>query len=200
MANTLSPKGFREYGVTDGTTPNFGLASGKCLYTTALFSGDPVILSAGYLSAGSSTGNTGAGVVGVAYSFSWNSIIQGRTVRSQYYPGSDSVANADVTVHFINAPSGLFTVQVTSSSAGTAVGGPVTQASVGKFINFATGAGGNTSTQQSSFSVDFSTIATSSTTLPFYIYNLEASPVTDPTSAGNLIIVGFNQSSFTRVG
>lgn len=200
MTNALSPKGFREYGLTDGSTPNFGLAAGKCLYSTALFSGDPVVLSAGYLSAGSSTGNTGAGVVGIAYSFTWNSIAQARTVRAQYYPGSDSVGNADVTVHFLNNPNALFVAQVTSSSAGTAVGGPLLQARVGYFINFATGAGGNTATQQSSFSLDYSTAASSSTTLPFYVYDLELAPVTDPASAGNLIKVGFNPSSFARVG
>lgn len=200
MANTFAPKGFREYGQTDGVSPNFGLAAGKCLYTTALFSGDPLIKSAGYLSAASTTGNTGAGIVGIAYSFSWNSIAQGRTVRAQYYPGSDSVSNADVTVHFGNSPNSLFTAQVASSSAGTAAGGPLLQASVGLFINFATGAGGSTTTQQSSFCLDYSTLNASSTTLPFFVYNLEVAPATDPTSAGNMVIVGFNPSSFGRIG
>lgn len=200
MANTFAPKGFREYGLTDGSSPNFGVASGKCLYTTAIFSGDPLVKSAGYLAPASTTGNTGAGVVGIAQSFTWNSIAQARTVHAQYYPGNDSVGNADVTVKFGNGPNALFTAQVASSSAGTAAGGPLLQASVGLFINFATGAGGNTSTQQSSFCLDYSTLNASSTTLPFYVYNIEAAPVTDPASAGNMVIVGFNQSSFGRIG
>lgn len=196
MTNTLSPSGFREYGTTDGITGNFGMQVGKCLYTTGpLFSGDPLVISAGYLAAASVTGNTGAAVAGVAKSFSWTSIAQGRTVRQNYYPGNDSVGNADVTVHYTKSIGALFQVQVTSSSAGTAVGGPITQARVGYAINFATGAGGNTLNQMSSFSVDNSTTTATSTTLPFYIYALVGAPVTDPTSAGNLVIVGFNNLS-----
>lgn len=200
MTNTIAPFGFREFGLTDGSSPNFGMAPGKCLYTTALFAGDPLIMSGGYLSAGTSTGNTGAGICGIAFSFSWTSIALGRTTRAQYYPGNDSVGNADVTVHFTNNRSALFTTQVTSAAAGTAVGGPLLQASVGKFFNFSTGAGGNTQTGQSSFGLDYSTANTSGATLPFYVYNLVQAPATDPTSAGNIVIVGFNPTSFTLIG
>lgn len=192
MANTLAPKGFREYGLVDGQAPNFGIATGKCLAATAIFYGDPLKYgTAGYLAPATVTGNTGAGVVGIAFSFSWTSIAQGRTVRAQYYPGNDSVNNADVTVHFTNNADSLFIAQVTSAAAGTAVGGPLAQADVGSFFNFATGAGGNVQTGASSFSIDYSTKNATQGTLPFYLYQLVQAPVTDPTSAGNLGIVGF---------
>lgn len=195
MANSLAPVGFREYGLVDGSVPNFGQAKGLMLYTTACFSGDPLKFgTAGYLAPATATGNTGAGIAGIAYSFTWVSIAQGRTVRSQYYPGSDSVGNADVTVHYTNNPGSLFYAQATSSSAGTAVGGPLVQADVGTFFNFATGAGGNTQSGASSFSIDFSTQNASIGVLPFYLYNLLPSPSAagnfDPTLAGNWGIFG----------
>lgn len=197
MANTLSPKGFTDIGLTDGNTPNFGLAPGKCLYSAVLAKGDPLILSSGYLALATVTGTTGAAVAGIATSFSWNSIAQGRTVRDTYYPGNDSVNNADVTVHYTNAANALFQVQVCASTTSAAVGGPVTQAHVGSFFNFATGSV-NTYTHLSGYALDFSSLEASSTTLPFYIYNLVQAPATDPTSAGNFVIVGFN--AFTKTG
>jgi len=198
MANVLAPFGFREYGSVDGVVPNLGMAVGKMLYSNALYYGDPLIWgTAGYLAAASSTGNTGAGIVGVAYSFSWVSKAQGRTVRQPWYPGSDSVNNADVTVHYTNAPSSLFTAQTTATSAGTAIGGPLVQADIGTFFNFATGSGGSSTTGISSFSIDFSTQAGSSTTLPFYLYAiLQAPQLNTAASAGNIGVFGFNPSSF----
>lgn len=195
MANTLAPKGFREYGLVDGQAPNFGIAKGFCVYSTAMFYGDPIKITAGYLLPATVTGNTGAAIAGVAYSFTWVSIAQGHTVRAQYYPGNDSVGNADVTVHYTNNPDSLFTAQATSSSAGTAVGGPLTQADVGSFFNFATGAGGNTQSGASSFSADYSTKNATQGTLPFYLYQLVQAPATDPTSAGNIGIFGIATQS-----
>lgn len=198
MANVLAPFGFREYGLVDGGVPNFGMAVGKMLYSTACFYGDPLKWgSAGYLAPASVTGNTGAGVAGIAYSFSWVSIAQGRTVRAQYYPGSNSVNNADVTIHYTNAANSLFKAQTTSSSAGTAIGGPLVQADVGTFFNFATGAGGNTTTGISSFSIDFSTQNTSGATLPFVLYTILVAPqLNTAASAGNIGVFGLNNTSY----
>ena len=192
MANTLAPFGFREYGNIDGSVPNFGMAQGFMLYTTAMFSGDPMKWgTAGYLAPATATGNTGAGIVGIAYSFSWVSKTLGRTVRAQYYPGSDSVNNADVVIHYTANSQSLFTAQTTSTSAGTALGGPLVQADVGTFFNFATGAGGNTSTGQSSFSIDFSTQNTSVGVLPFVLNRILPAPaLNSAASAGNIGIFG----------
>lgn len=197
MANVLAPKGFRVIGLTDGSPPNFGLAPGFCLYTTAIFSGDPLVIASGYLAPASVTGTTGAAVAGVAVDFTWNSIVMGRTVRANYYPGSDSVGNADVSVKYVNAKEALFEVQMVSNATGAAVGGPGVQADVGQFFNFATGTG-DTLAQQSAFGLAFDSIQSTSTTLPFYLYKLEAAPRTDPTTAGNLVQVGFN--NLTRSG
>lgn len=199
MANVLAPIGFRYYGLIDGSPPNFGLARGKMAYNaSACYAGDPVILSGGKLAVATATGNTGAAIAGVVAGFSWVSSSQGRRVWQSYYPGSDSAGNADVDVNYVNNPNALFEVQVSSSSAGTAVGGPAVIADVGAFFNFATGAGGSTFNGQSSFSLDYSTKNASVGVLPFYLYQLEAAPRTDPTTAGNLVRVGI--ATLTRAG
>lgn len=193
MANSLAPSGFRYLGLKDGSPPNFGLARGFCAYNaSALFQGDPLIASAGLLSKGVTTGNTGALLAGIAVSFSWISIAQQRRVWDKTYPGSDSVNNANVAVYFANNVNSLFETVVTSSSAGTAVGGPAVQADVGSYFNWATGAGGNTQSGLSSFSLDYSTKNATAGSLPFVLYYLDEAPVTDPTSAGNRVRVGFN--------
>lgn len=192
MTNTLITGGFRCIGLIDGSPPNFGVATGFCAYNaSAMFAGDALIISSGLLAPATATGNTGAAVAGVAVSFSWISIAQGRRVWQDYYPGSDSVGNANVAVKYVNNPNAIFQAQTMSSSAGTAVGGPMVQADVGQYINFATGAGGNTASQQSSFGLDFSTLNATKGVLPFYVYQLILAPATDPTSAGNLVQVGF---------
>lgn len=199
MTNTLITGGFRYVGLTDGSPPNFGFANGFCAYNAAaMFAGDPLVIAAGLLTAGTTTGNTGAAVAGVAVSFTWISTAAGRRVWSQTYPGNDSVGNANVSVKYVNNPNAIFEVQVMSSSAGTAVGGPAAQDDVGLFYNYATGAGGNTSNQQSSYGIDFSTENATQGVLPFYIYQLEEAPRTDPTTAGNLIRVGF--ATLTKSG
>lgn len=196
MTNTLAPVGFKPYGLVDGSPPNFGLASGLMLYSTACFAFDPLKITSGYLAPGTDTGGTGAATAGIAVSFHWNSIALKRPTSSNYYPGSDSVGNADVQILYVNNPNALFMAQTTSSSAGTAVGGPLVQADVGTFFNFATGAGGNTYNGLSSFSIDFSTQNASQGVLPFYLYSILPSPSPgggnyDPTLAGNWGLFGF---------
>lgn len=191
MSNTFGPIGFQYLGLADGFDPNFGLTPGLMAYNaSACFAGDPLILSGGKLAVATATGNTGAAIAGIAVSFSWVSTSQGRRVWQKYYPGNDSVNNADVRVHFAGNPQALFEVQVASAAAGTAAGGPAAQADVGSFFNFATGAGGNTRSQLSSFCLDYSTKNAAKGVLPFYLYSVEQAPKTDPTSAGNLVRVG----------
>lgn len=193
MSNALAPFGFRYLGLKDGSPPNFGLARGFCAYNaSAIFSGDPLVISSGKLAVASTTGNTGAAICGVAVSFKWTSIAQGRTVWAPTYPGNDSVGNADVNVYFANNPNAVFECQVTSSSAGTAVGGPAAQADCGSGFNFATGAGGNTKSGVSSFSLDYSTKNGTLGSLPFILYYLDEAPKCDPASAGNIVRVVLN--------
>ena len=188
MTNTFAPKGFGESSFIPGLAQSFGLIAGSMAYNaSACYSGDPLILSAGLVAPATVTGNSGAAVVGVARSFSWISIAQNRRVWQSYYPGSDSVNNANVTCHFQGSPESRFTVQV--SNAGAAGGGPALQADVGAFFNFYTGAG-NTSSGISGFSLDYATKNASAGTLPFVLQAVLQQPITDPTSANNLVVVG----------
>lgn len=183
MTNSNAPFGFKQSSVIAGTEPNFGLVSGLMAYNaSATYKGDPVILTSGKVAVATVTGNSGAAVVGVADSFSWISIAQGRRVYQSYYPGSDSQGNADVQVLYVAHPNALFDVQV---NAGTAL-----QADVGSFFNFATGVG-NTYSGISTFSLDYSTKNGSQGTLPFVLYEILQPPGTDPTSAFNTVRVGF---------
>lgn len=183
MANVLSPKGFSPSNFTNGVSGNFGLVPGKMAYNaSACYKGDPVILSSGKIAVATVTGNTGAAVVGIADSFSWVSIAQGRRVWQSYYPGNDSQGNADVDILFNGHPDALFDVQVNA--------GPAVQADIGSFFNFASGSG-NTYSGLSGFSLDYSTKNASQGSLPFVLQAIYTAPGTDPASAYNMVRVGF---------
>lgn len=183
MSNTLNPTGFNMTNTIGGLQPNYGLTPGKMAYNaSATYRGDPVILSSGKIAVATETGNSGAATVGMADSFSWVSIAQGRRVWQSYYPGNDSQGNADVDVLFNGNPEALFEVQVT--------GGPAVQADIGSFFNFASGSG-STYSGLSGFSLDYSTKNPSQGTLPYVLVSLVQAPKTDPASANNLVVVGF---------
>jgi len=194
MANILSPKGFQEIGLANGAEPNFGLSRGKMAYNaSACYSGDAIIASGGKLAVATTTGSSGAAVAGIAVSFSWVSTAQGRRVWQRYYPGSDSQGNADVDVDFLNNPDGLFIVQSNGTTA-------VAQTDVGKFANFATTNTGSAASGMSGMSLDYANLNATKGTLPFYINRLVEAPTTDPTSAYNLVIVGFAAGNLTQIG
>lgn len=187
IANVNSPFGFKQVDATAGVSPNYGLTWGLMAYNaSACYSGDPVILSSGKVAVATVTGNTGAAVLGVASVFKWVSIAQSRTIIQNYYPGSDSLNNADVNVGFINLGGAIFDAQ----SNGTAFA----QADVGKGVNFATGTGNN-ATGQSGFTLDQSTLNATIGTLPFVIQAIEPGPISnnlyDPTGTYNIARVGF---------
>lgn len=184
--NTNSPFGFKQVDRASGASPNYGLTWGVVAYNaSAIYAGDPIILTSGKLAIATVTGNTGAAVAGVAAMFKWVSIAQGRTVIQSFYPGSDSVGNADVAIGYINDPNALFDVQ----SSGTAI----VQADVGKGVNFATGTG-NVYTGQSGFTADQATLNGTIGALPFVVQAIEPGPIVsgyDPTLSYNIIRVGF---------
>lgn len=183
MSNTNAPRGFSPSDFLSGTEPNFGLTRGFMAYNaSATYKGDPLKLVSGKVAVATVTGNAGAAVAGVADSFKWVSIAQNRTVFQQFYPGNDSQGNADVEVLYNAHPNALFDVQVNASNA--------VQADVGSFFNFATGAG-NTYSGLSGFSLDYSTKNAAQGTLPFVLYSILGAPGTDPTSAYNIVRVGF---------
>jgi hypothetical protein len=183
MTNTNAPRGFGQSSLIAGAVPNFGLQTVPMAYNaSAVYRGDPLILSSGKAAVATVTGNTGAAVLGVAVAFSWVSIAQGRKVWQSFYPGSDSVGNADVECWMDNNPDALFDVQVN--------GGPAVQADVGSFFNWATGTG-NIYSGLSGFSLDYSTKNASQGSLPFVLQKILQAPGTDPASAYNIVRVGF---------
>lgn len=182
MTNTNSPRGFNSSSFVPGLAQAYGLTYAPMAYNaSAVYRGDPLILSSGLVAVATTTGNTGAAIVGVAESFSWVSIAQGRRVWQSYYPGSDSQGNANVDVLFQGSPEALFDVQVN--------GGPAVQADVGSFFNWATGTG-NTYSGLSGFSLDYSTKNATQGVLPFVLQAILQPPYTDPTSAYNIVRVG----------
>jgi hypothetical protein len=193
MANTNAPFGFRETGLIDGVSPNFGMRTGKiaAANTSKIFYGDVLKpLSGGYYDVAAVVPG-GEPVGGVAVGFIWFSKSVGYTVYRPYWPGNGD-ASGDVTVKINANPQQIFEVQ--------ALLGPITQASIGKSANINVGAGG----QQfggglSSFSLDDGTLA-DSPTLPFKVYGLlgtgsnilTAMPGADPSTPYNIVLVQFN--------
>lgn len=161
MANVLAPQGFQEISVISGSGPNYAqnynrrIAQGN---TTAVFRGDPVVqLSSGYITQ-ATAGTTQ--IAGIFMGCEYVSVSQGRTVRSNFWPGTSDAAG-DIAAFIIDWQDAVFRVQ--------ANGGPVTISSVGLNANFAIGTG-NTLTGFSGATLNVSTIA-ATTTLPFRVLN-----------------------------
>jgi hypothetical protein len=197
MANPTIPYGFRSVGLIDGGAPTFGLVARSmgASYATAVYQGDPCILTAGLPALATVTGNTGAGVCGVFQSFTWPSISAGMTVRDRAWLGNiaDIASGGVLTAHIVMHPQAKFQVRVTGVP-----NDPVTIPMTGNLINFAVGAGpGNN--KVSTYSADSATETSSSATLPFKIFEVLGQPITDPTLANNEIIVVFNPASFVLI-
>lgn len=163
--NPNSPFGFKFVTNIDGSPPNYGLRPGKIASanTNKVFRGDVLKpYASGYLDVWTGAANTAVG--GVAWAFEWVSKSQNKTVRQNWWPGNGD-ATGDVTVYYYAGPTNMFEVQCTT--------GPIQQASVGLNANFAVGSGGTQTGagNQSSFTLDDSTLATT-TTLPFKVYRL----------------------------
>jgi len=158
-------------------------------------------------------------VAGVFTGCKYLSTSQKRTVWSNYWPGSD--ANGDVTAYAITDPNAQFVVQTgNSNTTATAVG----LANVGQNIGFSysqsgvTTTNGNTATGISTYFADQYTLSANSAqgyyanaVLPFRIVSLlnyvpgQTSPLvsingSDPTTAYNKIVVGFNNAMPNRPG
>lgn len=188
MANVLNPFGFADFGMISGADPTFGQTTGVVskLDTTPLFKGDVLSrLTTGYITR--ATPGT-AQIHGIFIGCSYLSISQGKVIQSNYYPGSD--AQTDVTALIISNPAAVFYAQCNA--------GPILFSDVGANINFANGTG-NTFTQLSGATLDYSTVGTT-TTLPFRITGVYSNPVgqngTDGTTPFNYAYVTFNNQDF----
>lgn len=189
MTNTNAPFGFKETGVLSGSAPNFAVAQGAAAYNAgAMYQGDVLDLSSGLLVPDSVVGG-GAPIAGIAVGFSWVSIAQKRRVFQNYYPNSDSVDNANITVHYMAAVgSQLFIVQSDNEN--------ITQANIGQFANWAAGAGGNTYTGMSSAALDAGSLTGTQGDLPFQVVSLLGAPQTDPAATYNQVVVRCVNSRF----
>jgi hypothetical protein len=183
MSNVNSPFGFRDAGLIPGGASNFTLSKGLMAYNaSAVYWGDPLIISSGKLAVATVTGNTGAAIAGVAVYFTWISTAQGKRAYQPWYPGSDSVGNADVTVHYISDPNCLLVCQ----SSGTAI----PQTVVGQYANFTTGTP-STLIGSSGMSLDQTTLNATAGALPFQVVGFPIAPAlnSDITSSYNLVFV-----------
>lgn len=197
MANTSAPFGFDQFGIAEGSGPNFGMVTYKVSSsdTTKIYRGDPLKrLSTGYV-AQWSAGTAVSQLAGIAQSFQYLSVSQGRRVNSPYWPGAD--ASGDVTVYAVPVANGArFRVQVSGAS-------PVAFADIGQNIDVALGTG-STSTGISGATVNYSTLGTTST-LPFVVVDQWSNHTVaglngvDDTTAYNIVIVQANFTSRTGV-
>ena len=193
MANTQAYNGFSQYS-GNGSAPTYEqvVATIQSTNTTAIFYGDPVEPnSTGYIIQG--TGS--ASIAGIFVGCKYLSTSQKRTVWSNYWPGSDN--NGNVEAYIVNDPNAIWTVSGDSSTS------LWVQAAINANCGYAIGTG-NTATGVSGAYLDSTTIAASTTTLPFRVLGY----VIDPpgangteTGAYRRIIVAFNSvSTKTLVG
>jgi hypothetical protein len=200
MANTQAYFGFTQYQGGAGGAPTFAqsvrrIASGN---STAIYTGDPVMpvvsTANGYITQAAAGTTTLAGIfVGCKY---LNTSL-GRTVWSNYWPGSG--ATGDVEAYVIDDPNSRFIVQ-TSTTAFPMTGTATTMTSgvIGQYAQFTIGTG-NTSTGRSG--AYLSAVGTT-VTYPFTIvdYQVGVSNGGDPTSQYCNVIVGFNNEIFRSNG
>ena len=193
MANTLSPFGFSPAGTVGGFTPNYRLSKRliASTYATAIYSGDavmPVTSSATGYVIQYAPGTVP--VAGIFWGCEYNSISQGRSAFSPYWPGSDS--NGDVTALIIDDPQAMFLVQ----SGYT--GGPITQANVNQNATIISSPTGTTYGGRSGMAL---AQPTTTSTLPFTIVSLATDLPSgvnggDTTTAYNYVYVTFNNQVF----
>lgn len=186
MSNTNGPNGFRAANRVDGAPQNYGLTTSYCANAAgAIFWGDPLIITNGLVTQAAVVpgGQTLAGVMGTEAK--WVSKTFNRTVYNQYWPGTaDSAQAAVVELKTVTDPFAYFETQTTGTS-----GAALTQSSVGKFLNYNAGGGGNTANGISSYSADDNTVSTIQGNLPLKVVWIEQPPVTDQTSQYNRIRV-----------
>lgn len=206
MANVNSPFGFQQYQGGAGGAPTFSetprlIASTN---TFAIFSGDPVnpVIStaSGYITAGV------PGTVridGIFNGCQYLSTSQKRTVWSNYWPGSD--ATGAVTAQIIDDPNARFICQGNSTTfniTGTVASPTLTP--VGQYAQYAIGTGTAANGRSGAFLNSLGTTVT----FPFIVLALPGLGVggppgsdgTDPLSASNDVIVGFNNEMLRANG
>ena len=192
MANTQAYFGFTQYQGGAGGAPTFTQSARRIASSnsTAIYTGDPVMpvvsTANGYITQASPGSTTLAGIfVGCKY---LNTSL-GRTVWSNYWPGSG--ATGDVEAYVIDDPNARFIVQTSTSSfpmTGTATS--MTSGVIGQYAQFSIGTGNTLSGRSGAY---LSSLATT-VTFPFLIvdYQIGVQNGGDPTTQYCNVIVGFN--------
>ena len=185
MSNTTGFMGFKNIGFLPGASPDYQLQALQVssANATAIYRGDPVVFSGGFIVAATSTANAVHGIMdGAQY------VASGLNQWNPYCPASQTA-----TVYILSAPNALFLAQTLVSS--------IVTAQINKNVGFAVGSGTTIGGGFSGYSVDGNTSATTSS-LPFRVIGLASSILpagangTDNTSNNNQIIVSFNNQDF----
>lgn len=197
MANTAAPYGAVQAGTSSGPV-NFASAGNppfriSSAYGTVIGFGDLVTLvpttPTGYLTRWvAGAGSAIIQAAGLFYGCQYYSTSQKKTVWSNYWPGAD--ATGDVEAFICSDPNAQFMIQASA--------GPVTQAFIGCTADVVMGTV-NTTTGLSRMALADPATANPAT-LPFKVLNVVTSPPTangtDPATAYNNVIVGFNNQIF----
>lgn len=202
MANSNSPFGFQQYKGSAGGAPTFSetqrrIASGNA---TAIFTGDPVnpvtSTANGYITQG--VAGT-ARLDGIFNGCEYNSVVNKRPVWSNYWPGSD--ATGDVKAQVIDDPNAQFKVMGNSTTFNiTGTVSAFTSSPVGQYAQYAIGTGSTATGLSGAY---LNSLATT-VTFPFIVLDLildpPGAPGTDPTTAFNWVVVGFNNEMLRTNG
>ena len=143
-SNSTGTTGYTSYEIANGNS-------------TAIYQGSPVIpLSTGYISlVGAAAGGT-VSLVGAFMGCKYVSSTTGKTVWSNYWPGSGADSNHPVEAFVADDPMQLFIVATDASWTSKATA----RAAVFANANFSSGTSGSTTTGMSSAALAISTIAT----------------------------------------
>ena len=190
MSNTNAPNGFVEFRRLSGGAPTMGQEGTpmKVAYdnSTAIGYGDPVIqLNTGYI--GRAASATAVAITGIFVGCRYLASSNNQWTFSKYWPGSGNLGTGDVQAFVLTDPSQTYIAQAFNTS--------FSFTDVGANVNIQIGTV-STTTGFSGASVDFSTLAVT-TTIGFRIVGLLSAYYgtsgavngTDDTTAYNRVIV-----------
>jgi len=186
MANTTGNMGFKQNGYLPGSAPDYQLqakpiSSGNA---TAIYRGDPVVFSSGYIVAAT----VGTGQIDGIFDGCQFTDSSGLTKWQPFCPASQTA-----TGYVIAAPGATFIAQSNNTA--------IPQTSVNKNVGFAIGTGSTVGGGFSGYTLDAAQIGTTNT-LPFRIVALYSSYApsgvngTDNSSSYNMAVVTFNNQDF----
>lgn len=191
MANINGAFGLQPVGKMGQACDSTGMTEYRIAYdnTNAIYRGSPVIpLSTGFIDiVGAAAGGT-VGLLGAFWGCEYVSSTTGKTVRSNYWPGSGADSAHPVKAFIYDDPNQVFVIasNATLTNEATARGHVFANA------NFATATSGSTTTGISSGTLAVSTIATTNT-LNLRIMGFKEDPENaDWTAAGVGVLVRLN--------